>query len=70
MSSGAADAAETGADAGGLEEQREAAERPIVLEALERHRWQMTRTARSLGLADHASLAKVMRRLGIEKPRD
>jgi len=49
---------------------REAAERRIVLEALERHRWQMTRTAHALGLADHASLAKVMRRLGIEKPRD
>ena len=65
----AADGA-TDATGGGLKEKREAAERRIVLEALERHRWQMTRTARELGLADHASLAKVMRRLGIERPRD
>ena len=47
--------------------QREDAERKIVLGALERHEWQVTRTAESLGLADHASLLKIMRRLGIRR---
>ncbi len=46
---------------------REEAERKIVLGALERHEWQITRTAAALGLADHASLLKIMRRLGIQK---
>jgi transcriptional regulator of acetoin/glycerol metabolism len=44
------------------------AERLIVLEALERNAWHITRTARELGLADHASLLKIMRRHGIERP--
>jgi DNA-binding NtrC family response regulator len=48
--------------------QREEAERRIVLAALERHDWQVTRTAEALGLADHASLLKIMRRLGIKRP--
>ncbi|MEZ4455210.1 MAG: sigma-54 dependent transcriptional regulator [Gemmatimonadales bacterium] len=43
------------------------AERAIVLGALERHGWQVTRTAEALGLADHASLLKIMRRLGIRR---
>jgi len=43
------------------------AERAIVLGALEQHEWQITRTAESLGLADHASLLKIMRRLGIRR---
>jgi two-component system, NtrC family, nitrogen regulation response regulator NtrX len=47
--------------------QREDAERRIVLGALERHDWQVTRTAEWLGLADHASLLKIMRRLGIRR---
>jgi len=41
------------------------AERQIVLAALERHEWHITRTAQALGLADHASLLKIMRRHGI-----
>ncbi|HEX6643389.1 MAG TPA: sigma-54 dependent transcriptional regulator [Gemmatimonadales bacterium] len=44
------------------------AERRIVLAALERHEWHITRTAESLGLADHSSLLKLMRRIGITKP--
>jgi DNA-binding NtrC family response regulator len=44
------------------------AERQIVVAALERHEWNITRTASELGLADHASLLKIMRRLAI-KPR-
>ena len=43
------------------------AERRIVLEALDRHGWQVTRTAEALGLADHASLLKILRRLGIRR---
>jgi two-component system nitrogen regulation response regulator NtrX len=47
---------------------REEAERRIVVQALERHEWHITRTAEALGLADHASLLKIMRRLGIRRP--
>jgi DNA-binding NtrC family response regulator len=43
------------------------AERQIVVAALERHDWHVTRTARALGLADHASLLKIMRRHGVER---
>ncbi len=50
------------------QERRTEAERAIVLEALHRHGWHITRAADALGLADHASLLKIMRRLGIERP--
>jgi transcriptional regulator with GAF, ATPase, and Fis domain len=43
------------------------AERQIVVSALERNDWHVTRTADELGLADHASLLKIMRRLGIKR---
>jgi two-component system NtrC family response regulator len=43
------------------------AERQIVLGALETHDWHVTRTAEALGLADHSSLLKVMRRHGLSK---
>jgi DNA-binding NtrC family response regulator len=52
---------------GTFQEQRAAAERRIVTSALERHDWHVTRTALALGLADHASLLKIMRRLGIRR---
>jgi DNA-binding NtrC family response regulator len=42
------------------------AERQIVAAALEHNEWNITRTAADLGLADHASLLKIMRRLGIK----
>ena len=41
------------------------AERQIIVAALERNDWHITRTAQSLGLADHASLLKIMRRHNI-----
>jgi two-component system nitrogen regulation response regulator NtrX len=44
------------------------AERRIVITALERHDWHVTRTAEALGLADHASLLKIMRRHDIRRP--
>jgi DNA-binding NtrC family response regulator len=47
--------------------QRAEAERRIVLAALEKHDGHVTRTAESLALADHASLLKIMRRLGIQR---
>ena len=50
-----------------FQELREAAERRIVLAALEEHEWHITRTAEGLGLADHSSLIKLMRRLGIDR---
>jgi two-component system nitrogen regulation response regulator NtrX len=52
---------------GTFQEQRALAERRIVTAALERHDWHVTRTALALGLADHASLLKIMRRLGIKR---
>jgi two-component system, NtrC family, nitrogen regulation response regulator NtrX len=50
-----------------FQELKTEAERTIILAALERHEWHVTRTAEALGLADHASLLKIMRRLGIRK---
>jgi DNA-binding NtrC family response regulator len=43
------------------------AERRIVLDALERHDWHVTKSADALGLADHSSLLKIMRRHGISR---
>jgi DNA-binding NtrC family response regulator len=52
---------------GSLQERRAEAERQIILEALERNGGHVTRTAAELGLADHASLLKVMKRLGMSR---
>jgi DNA-binding NtrC family response regulator len=43
------------------------AERQIVIAALERHDWHITHTAEDLGLSDHASLLKIMRRLDLKR---
>ncbi|MGI8843711.1 MAG: sigma-54-dependent transcriptional regulator [Gemmatimonadaceae bacterium] len=48
-------------------ERKVEAERQIVIAALERNDGHVTRTAEELGLADHASLLKIMRRLHIER---
>jgi len=53
---------------GTLQDAKAAAERIIVLRALERHGWHVTNTAAALGLSDHASLSKIMKRHGIRKP--
>jgi DNA-binding NtrC family response regulator len=63
---GAAD--EGGAGAGTFQALKAEAERRIVIMALERHEWHVTRTAEALGLADHASLLKIMRRHDIRRP--
>jgi two-component system nitrogen regulation response regulator NtrX len=49
-------------------ERKAEAERQIVVAALERNEWHITRTAQELGLADHASLLKIMRRHGVSRP--
>ena len=61
------EAADATADAGTLKALKAEAEREIVLSALEKHEWQVTRTAEALGLADHSSLLKIMRRHGLRK---
>ena len=48
-------------------ERKADAERAIIRDALARHEGHVTRTAAALGLADHASLLKIMRRLGMER---
>ena len=54
--------------AGGTFLERKAeAERQIVRAALDRHQGHVTRAAEELGLADHASLLKIMRRLEIRE---
>ncbi len=53
---------------GSFQELKTAAERRIILAALEANDWNVTRTAAALDLSDHASLLKIMRRLGIRRP--
>jgi two-component system nitrogen regulation response regulator NtrX len=50
-----------------FQELRAHAEREIVLAALNRNEGHVTRAAEELGLADHASLLKIMRRLGLRR---
>jgi DNA-binding NtrC family response regulator len=54
-------------DGATLQARRADAERRIITDALDRNDWHITRTAHELGLADHASLLKIMRRLGIRR---
>ncbi|MEE9271581.1 MAG: sigma-54 dependent transcriptional regulator [Candidatus Krumholzibacteria bacterium] len=51
-----------------LQELRAEAERQIIVAALERNDGHVTRTAKELGLADHASLLKIMRRHNLKRP--
>jgi DNA-binding NtrC family response regulator len=52
----------------GFHELKVEAERQILVAALERNHWHVTRTAEELGLADHASLLKIMRRHNLKRP--
>jgi len=61
------EAVDATAAAGTLKALKAEAEREILLSALEKHEWQVTRTAEALGLADHSSLLKIMRRHGLRK---
>ena len=53
--------------AGTFKDRRTEAEREIVARALEETEWNIARAAKNLGLADHASLLKIMRRLGLKR---
>jgi two-component system nitrogen regulation response regulator NtrX len=44
------------------------AERQILVQSLERNDWHISNTAAALGLADHSSLLKIMRRHNLKKP--
>jgi two-component system nitrogen regulation response regulator NtrX len=55
------------APTGTLKDLKAAAEKQILLTALDRNAWHITRTAAELGLADHASLLKIMRRHGLKR---
>jgi transcriptional regulator of acetoin/glycerol metabolism len=61
------EAADITAPPGTLKALKAQAERQIVLGALDKHDWHVTRTAEALGLADHSSLLKIMRRHGLSK---
>jgi DNA-binding NtrC family response regulator len=61
------EAADVTAPPGTLKALKAQAERQIVLAALEEHDWHVTRTAEALGLADHSSLLKIMRRHRLSK---
>lgn len=52
-----------------LRELKAEAERRIVVASLERNDWHITKTANELGLADHASLLKIMRRHNLKNPQ-
>ena len=54
-------------EAGHLAEMMERHERVLVLAALERYRWRMTKTAEALGL-ERSHLYKKLKALGIDKP--
>ena len=59
--------ADAAAAPGTLKALKAQAERQILLSALEKHQWHITRTAEALGLGDHSSLLKIMRRHGLSK---
>jgi two-component system nitrogen regulation response regulator NtrX len=52
---------------GSLKALKAQAERQIILAALEKHGWHVTQTAEALGLSDHSSLLKIMRRHGLSR---
>jgi len=52
---------------GTFHELKAESERQIIVSALDRNEWHITRTANELGLADHASLLKIMRRHNLKR---
>ena len=61
------EAVDPSAEPGSLKALKAQAERQIILAALEKHAWHVTKTAEALGLSDHSSLLKIMRRHGISR---
>ena len=64
---GAAARAMAAAGPASFQELKAEAERQIVLASLHQHDWHISRTAEALGLADHSSLLKIMKRHGIRR---
>jgi DNA-binding NtrC family response regulator len=64
---GGDDAVDPTAPPGTLKALKAQAERHIVLTALDKHDWHITQTAEALGLSDHSSLLKIMRRHKLTK---
>jgi two-component system, NtrC family, nitrogen regulation response regulator NtrX len=60
------DAPDPAAPPGTLKALKAHAERQIIVAALETHGWHVTKTAEALGLSDHSSLLKIMRRHGLK----
>lgn len=56
-----------GGEPASLKERKLRAEREIILQALTRNDWHITKTATELGLADHSSLLKILRRHDIKR---
>ena len=63
------DATDPAAPPGSFKALKADAERQIVLDALEAHDWRIGAAAEALGLSDHSSLLKIMRRHKLTKPR-
>ena len=61
------DTAEGTATPGTLKALKTEAERQIVVSALNKNDWHITRTAQELGLASHSSLLKIMRRHNLSR---
>jgi two-component system nitrogen regulation response regulator NtrX len=61
------DVVDVDAPEGTLKALRAQAERQIILATLEKHDWHVTKTAAALGLSDHSSLLKIMRRLKLSR---
>lgn len=59
---------ESRAESRTFQELKTESERQIIAAALDRNDWHITKTAKELGLADHASLLKVMRRHNLKRP--
>lgn len=53
-----------------FQELKQDAERQILLRHLEENQWHITNTAQALGIANHSNLLKMMRRLGIRRPKE
>lgn len=53
-------------NSGSFDDQVKAAKKQILTAALERNNWHLTKTAKELGLADHSSLTKIMKKLGLK----
>lgn len=50
-------------------ELKQDAERKILTDQLKVNNWHITKTAQALGITNHSNLLKIMRRLGIKKPK-